>query len=141
MSNILNVVLLITAIIIVGGLVVLVMMITKNGERRLDVAKYRSAWLKVERILSKAEQSSYQLAILEGDKLLDKALRERGINGETMGQRMKNFQSRWSNANAVWGAHKLRNQIAHESDFQPGYDDARRALAGFKLGLKDVGAI
>jgi transposase len=56
-----------------------------------------------------------------------------------MGERMKN--STWSNADAVWQAHKLRNRIAHESDVTVSYDDARRALAGFKLGLKDLGAI
>ena len=75
------------------------------------------------------------------DKLLDHALKERGAKGETMGERMKTLQTTWSNANAVWGAHKLRNQVAHEPDVQLSYDLARRALASFKQALKDVGAI
>jgi hypothetical protein len=81
------------------------------------------------------------MTILNADKLLDLALKERGIKGETMGERMKNAKDTWKNANAVWGAHKLRNQIAHEADIRVGYDDTRRALAGFKQALKDVGAI
>ena len=56
-----------------------------------------------------------------------------------MGDRMKKVN--WSNADVVWGAHKLRNRIAHESDVKVNYDTARRALAGFKQGLKDMGAI
>lgn len=129
------------AIVIVGALVIGVIMVTKKSERHLDVQKFRSRWLKIEQVLVRDEPSSYLLAVLEADKLLDAALRERGIAGATMGERMKAFQTRWSNANVVWSAHKLRNQIAHESNFQPSYDDTRRALGGFKQGLKDVGAI
>jgi hypothetical protein len=58
-----------------------------------------------------------------------------------MGERMKAYQSKWSNANGVWGAHKLRNQVAHEHDVKISYDDTRRALAAYKRALKDVGAI
>jgi hypothetical protein len=79
--------------------------------------------------------------VLNADKLLDQALRERGVKGETMGERMKTARESWSNANGVWTAHKLRNQIAHESEVQVSYDDARRALANFKQALKDIGAI
>lgn len=58
-----------------------------------------------------------------------------------MADRMKQYQKSWSNANAVWSAHKLRNRIAHDTDVQVGYDDTRRALGAFKQALKDVGAI
>ena len=141
MNNFFNIIMLFTAIVIVGGLVLIVIMVTKKGEKQLNVAKYRSAWLTIEQSLRCDNVASYQLAILNADKLLDRALRERGITGQTMGERMKAFNARWSNANAVWSAHKLRNQIAHESDFTVNYDDSRRALAGFKRGLKDIGAI
>ena len=141
MNNFFNIIMLFTAIVIVGGLVLIVIMVTKKGEKQLNVAKYRSAWLTIEQSLRRDNVASYQLAILNADKLLDRALRERGITGQTMGERMKAFNARWSNANAVWSAHKLRNQIAHESDFTVNYDDSRRALAGFKRCLKDIGAI
>jgi len=51
------------------------------------------------------------------------------------------MQTKWSNANNVWTAHKLRNQIAHEPDVRLDYDGARRALTAFKQALKDIGAI
>lgn len=129
------------AIVVVGALVFAVILITKKGERHLDVNRFRSQWLKIEQVLQKEQPASYQLSVLEADKLLDAALRQRGINGQTMGERMKSYQSRWSDANAVWQAHKLRNRVAHETDVQVSYNDARQALEGFKRGLKDVGAI
>jgi hypothetical protein len=129
------------AILLIGALLLAVMTLTKKGGVRLDVDKYRSKWLAIENQLKRDEVSSFHLSVLNADKLLDQALRERGVKGETMGERMKTVKDTWTNANAVWTAHKLRNQIAHESDVQVSYDDARRALASFKQALKDVGAI
>lgn len=128
-------------VLVVGILLIVVITLTKRGPAPLDIEKYRKRWLTIEQELNKTEPSSYHLAILNADKLLDQALKERGVKGETMGERMKTAREIWSNANAVWYAHKLRNQIAHESDVKIGYDDARRALAAFKQALKDMGAI
>ncbi len=131
----------IVGVLVVGILLVAVIALTKKGATQLDVDKYRSKWMTIEGQLSRDNQSSCTLAVLNADKLLDQALRERGVKGQTMGERMKAAKDTWSSANAVWGAHKLRNQIAHESDHQVTYDDARRAIAGFKQALKDIGAI
>lgn len=128
-------------IVVIGVLLIVVIALTKKGPKQLDVEKYRMKWLAIETQLKRDEPSSYHLTVLNADKLLDQALRERNVRGETMGERMKTARDTWSNANAVWAAHKLRNQIAHESEVQVGYDDARRALAGFKQALKDLGAI
>jgi hypothetical protein len=128
-------------ILVIGILLIVVITLTKKSPGRLDVDKYRMRWLVIEKQLKREEQSSYHLTVLNADKLLDQALRERGVKGETMGERMKTAKETWSNANNIWSAHKLRNQIAHEADVQVSYDDARRALAGFKQALKDLGAI
>jgi hypothetical protein len=131
----------VVGVLVVGILLIVVIALTKKGPSQLDVDKYRMKWLAIEKQLVREQPASAHLAVLNADKLLDQALRERGVRGETMGERMKTAKDTWSNANAVWTAHKLRNQIAHESDIQVGYDDARRALAGFKQALKDIGAI
>jgi len=128
-------------VLIVAILVVVVMVLTKKGPAPLDVEKYRLRWLGIEKQLTRENSANLSMVVLEADKLLDQALRERGIKGETMGERMKIAKDTWSNANAVWTAHKLRNQIAHESGVVVGYDDARRALGAFKQALKDIGAI
>lgn len=128
-------------ILIIGILLIVVITLSRRGVATLDVEKYRSQWLGIESQLKRNEASSYHLAVLNADKLLDKALKERGYKGQTMGERMKAAKTVWSNANNVWGAHKLRNQIAHEHEVHVSYEDARRALAGFKQALKDVGAI
>lgn len=128
-------------ILVIGVLLIVVITITKKSPAQLDVEKYRLRWLAIEKQLKREDISSCHIAVLNADKLLDQALRERGVHGETMGERMKTAKDTWSNANNVWGAHKLRNQIAHEPDARISYEDARRALGAFKQALKDVGAI
>lgn len=141
MDQTLSLIFFFAAILIFGGLLFAVIALAKKGPRGLDVEKYRSRWLTIEQQLKRDEPSSYQLCVLNADKLLDQALQEKGVQGTTMGERMKSLQKTWSNANNVWTAHKLRNQIAHETNVQINYDLARRALIAFKQALRDVGAI
>lgn len=131
----------IVGVLIVGILLIAVIMLTKKGPAPLDVEKYRMRWLSIEKQLVRDQPASYHLVILNADKLLDHALKGRRVKGDTMGERMRTAKNSWSNANAVWTAHKLRNQVAHEADVHVSYDDARRALASFKQALKDIGAI
>lgn len=129
------------AVLICGGLLFAVIALARRGPAPLDVEKYRSRWLTIEQQLKRDEVSSYHMSIINADKLLDQALQEKGISGKTMAERMKQMQTKWSNANNVWSAHKLRNRIAHEDNIRIDYDGARRTLAAFKQALRDVGAI
>lgn len=130
-----------SAILIFGGLLFAVISMAKHSPRSLDVDKYRSRWMKIETTLSRKDENSYIVCVLEADKLLDQALREKGLSGKTMAERMKQCQGKWSNGNGVWAAHKLRNRLAHETDVRIDYERSRQALVAFKQGLKDVGAI
>ena len=128
-------------IVVVGCGILFIVTHGRGRGRQLDVDRYRTSWLTIEQQLIKGEEASSHLVILNADKLLDQALKQRGFNGDTMGERMKSAKSAWSNANNIWSAHKLRNRIAHETDVKVGYDIARRALSAYKQALKDVGAI
>lgn len=130
------------ALILVFGIAVFVILVSRGKSSSvLNVEKFRSSWLSIEQKLNKNEPSTFTVCILEADKLLDHALKQRGFKGETMGERMKSATPTWKDANVVWRAHKLRNQVAHEQDIQLRYDQTRGALACFKQGLKDLGAI
>lgn len=129
------------AIVIVGALLFAFINFTRKGMSHLDVDRYRSRWLTIEQSLVRDIPASAHLAILNADKLVDQALKDRGYGGQTMGERMKSAKQIWSNRNSIWEAHKLRNQVAHEPDIDISYESARRALAGFKQALKDLGAI
>ncbi len=132
---------LVVAIIAVGLLALIAIVLKGNSRHSFDKEEYQTRWLKVENSLKKDDPNSYAVAVMNGDKLLDKAMIEMGIGGKTMGERLKRVDGRLSDVNKVWYAHKIRNQIAHEPDFQLDYTAASRALASFKRALKDLGAI
>lgn len=132
-------VLLAAAVIIAIILVAIIHYFPQTG--KVDKEKYQCKWLEIEHKLQPGNADSQQLAILNADKLLDAALKETGSKGSTMGERMKARQGVWSNANAVWAAHKLRNQIAHEDHISISDETVRRALASFKRALKDLGVM
>lgn len=128
------------AVIIVAVVLFALITFSKRGGG-LDVDKYRVRWLAVEQSLIPDNEASHHLAVLNADKLVDQALRDKGFRGNTMGERLKSARDALPHRNDVWTAHKLRNQIAHEPDVRVSYDQARRALKGFKQALKDLGAI
>ena len=136
-----SVVLLIIAIIIIGVLVFVAISITGNKVYSFDKEEYQTDFLAIENSLTKENELSFNAAVVEADKLLDKALMEMGLPGKTMGERMKAAQNKFSSNNSVWYAHKMRNQIAHERNFKVDYNKAAHALKAYRQALKDLGAI
>jgi hypothetical protein len=91
--------------------------------------------------MSQGGGGSLRDAVSEADKLLDYALKHTGVRGETMGERLKNSGGRFSNLNAIWSAHKVRNALAHEAEFDLVPAQAHEAITNFERGLRDLGAL
>jgi hypothetical protein len=135
-----SLIILFAAIIVIGALLFGLITFGKRGST-LDIERYRVRWLAIEQSVQKGNEASYHLAIMNADKLVDNALREKGYKGQTMGDRLKSARGKLPHRNELWQAHKLRNKIAHETDVKVSYDQTRRALSSFKATLKDLGAI
>ena len=131
----------ILAIVIVAVFIFIAIGLTGKRGHKFNVEDYQSRFLAIENKLNKDNFATYALSVINSDKLLDKALIEMGVPGKTMGDRLKRVGSRFSNLDAVWRAHKLRNMIAHETDFDLSYKQVTNALAIYKQALKDLGAI
>lgn len=129
-------------ILIAGSALWILIDRSRGGSHRLDVDKYRSRWLAIESSLKKdSSVATWSLAVINADKLLDQALRERGYAGNIMSERMKSALNQWSRKDMVWRAHHLRNKIAHDDDMKLSIDQAKTALASFKRALRYIGAI
>lgn len=107
---------------------------------RLNRAWFAEQWTAVEAQFQDGK-AGQQLAVVNADKLLDKAMRDLRYKGQTMGERLKNHPKSFSNINAIWSAHKLRNRIAHESNLTVSTEEIKRALHDLKNGLRDLGAL
>jgi hypothetical protein len=131
---------LIVAIIVFG--VVLLSIIGLVNRRRpkvLDQRYFNERWKAAIKQLGSSD--TWALAVIDADKLLDEALRKTRVAGKTMGERMVSAQRSFSDNDAVWFAHKLRNRLVHETNVKLKESDVKEALQGFRLGLKDLGAL
>ncbi len=130
----------------IGFLLVLVFLVPTiaTSQRRakkssIDKQFVSSEWTKIEAMADKPD-STARYAVIEADKLLDYALKQRGYPGETMGERLKSADKDFSYLDDVWQAHKMRNKLVHESEYQADQRLVKRALSQFKTALKDMGA-
>jgi hypothetical protein len=136
-----NVLIFLGAIIFLGLVLFLLISLSRRRSGRLNQQKYRVEWLKLENSLDKKNLMTYQMAVMTADKLLDQAMKESGLSGETMADRLKAAKSKFSDVNKVWAAHKLRNRIVHETDVKITTITAKKALHIYKKSLKELGAI
>lgn len=131
----------IVAVLIMAVLVFVAILLTGKRSYTFNKEAYQARFLEIENKLKQDNPASFMVTIINGDKLLDKAMMEMGVAGKTMGDRLKKCGDRFTNLNAVWRAHKLRNALAHETDLEVSYKQAHNALAIYKQALKDLGAI
>ncbi len=119
--------------IILGGLLLvaaalMVFVFFVRGRRRLSA----SATARIRSLMEKADRASDPvLRIMEYDKVLDQLLLELGFHGTT-GEKLKKGGARFSNTQALWKCHKLRNIVAHEHGAAASTSDAdffKRVLA------------
>ena len=109
-------------------------------QSNLSRKQAQESWRRIEEQFYSGGESDLKVAILEADKLLNDALREAGIMGIQLGDRLKKTTtSQVPNLNELWQAHKLRNQIAHEPNFKMKRDLAERALGIYETALKNLG--
>lgn len=100
------------------------------------------AWKKITNYLNSTNPSDWKLAILEADTLLDSMILGMGYKGENLGERLKTIEpSDFNTLNEAWEAHKVRNQIAHESSFELSHKEAVRVLTLFEKVFKEFGYI
>lgn len=140
--------------LIVGGLFVLlafgaVIMFAKKVRRFIAARKFdsydreamHSRWEEIERMLDDHGEMQLKIAIFEADKLLDHALRSLSFPGNTLGERLRFAAYKYPKIRHVWWAHKVRNQLAHESSYHLDRAVARKAIRSFRRALEILGAV
>jgi len=134
-------VLVILVVVLVAGWLLLLMVSRRQILSESERMKVREMWGNVELLMADEREASWVKAVFEADKILDYALTARNISGANLGERLKNGKSLFSNVQAAWDAHKLRNQLAHQVDVQLARYEAERAVRFFKDSLRQIKAL
>ena len=109
-----------------------------------DMQEISRKWTEIEQIIALGKPSNFKTAILEADKLLDHILKLYGYKGQTMGERMKAIpRQKYSKEffDNMWQAHKLRNEMVHNLNYEVQHFEASEAIAKFKKVLGDLKAL
>ena len=124
-------------VVVVLGVKRLVRVIRRPELDGTNPEKIRRAWQQIEQTSGQGIMGS-KLALIEADKLLDTVLRAMYMPGETLADRLKSARYKYPNINKVWWAHKLRNQLVHDTTFEITSGQVRSALNDYKNALKTL---
>ncbi len=123
-------------ILIVGAILLAV---RKLKLRRNQPQRFREKWLNIQRLC--ASKETWILAVINADKLLDNALKEKHIKGRSMGERLVSAQRRFKDNDSVWYAHNLAKKLLNDSDLSIREAEAKKSLLGVRQALGDLGIL
>lgn len=104
--------------------------------------KYDARWKEVREHLTSFREAEWKFAIIEADKIAEVALEEAGFPGETIGERMTLIsRDQLVSIQDLWEAHKLRNIIAHDPNYQVTYGEVRGAIERYEKALRELGVL
>ena len=90
-------------------------------------------WGTVVKHIESESPNDWKQAILEADIMLDDLLTNMGYRGESIGEKLKRVDpAHFETLNDAWEAHKIRNDIAHQSQYSLNQIDARRVIQQYR---------
>ncbi len=100
-----------------------------------------SRWEEIMQHIESIREGEWKFAIIEADKLVDDQLKNL-FAGETMGERLMNIdKTQLLSIDGLWEAHKVRNRLAHESNYFLRHAEAVRAIRLYEQTLKELGVL
>jgi len=83
----------------------------------------------IEGLLGSQNEIELKHAVMEADKVVDYAFRSYGYAGDTFADRLRSAEKYLDRYvyQSLWEGHKVRNQIAHETESRMSKDELKRA--------------
>ncbi len=98
-------------------------------------------WTDIMTHIDSIHEGEWKFAVIEADSLVDNVLKNY-FPGASMGDRLMNIdKTKLLTLDDLWEAHKIRNRLAHDSNYFLRHAEALRAIRLFESTLKELGAI
>lgn len=129
----------IVGLFVVAAIIVLLIYRLRSHNRKLNTAKFTAKWQDAQKFLSSKE--TWQLAVINADKLLDEALKKKRYKGKSTGERLVAAQRDLSDNDGVWFGHKLSKKLLQDEISKLRKRDVQDAMIGIRQALRDLGAL
>jgi len=92
-----------------------------------------SRWQEILDKVNSTEETSWKIAIMDAEILLEEVLIEQGYNGAGVAERLKQVGPEFKDViQYAWEGHKVRNSVAHDAAFRLSQKEARRAVSVYE---------
>ncbi|PJE50549.1 MAG: hypothetical protein COV29_04040 [Candidatus Yanofskybacteria bacterium CG10_big_fil_rev_8_21_14_0_10_36_16] len=103
---------------------------------------YDARWKEIKKHAESFNVAEWKFAVVEGDKLVHDTLKKAGFGTGSMGDILESTShDQLPEIGNLWDAHKLRNLLVHDSDYELTHNQALAAINVFERVLKELGAI
>lgn len=109
-----------------------------------DRENAQERWRWVEDQLSLGKPNNLKLAIIESDKIVDEVLKSLYPDEKELVRRLKLAQVKFSDRQAyddLWYAHKVRNIVVHELNYDLPTFEAKNVLQMYRRAIEVLGAL
>lgn len=129
---------LLVAIVIIALLLWRVVNSTKRRLTERVRQDIRAKWKHIQALVDEDNEHSWTKAIMEADKLLNYTLEQFHVQGNSIGERLKNSRNLFRHVDVAWRAHRVRNELAHDMDRRMNQGEARQVLGWFESALRQL---
>jgi len=108
--------------------------------RPFGVNRTFKQWVKISKRLEPGKAEDYKMSLIEADSLLDDVLKRMGFKGENMKERLEQAAAAktLSDIENIQKAHKLRNNIVHDPDYNLSLDKTKETLQAYEKAFRDL---
>jgi len=96
--------------------------------------------LEINKKITSKSPSDWKIAIIEADKAIDMALEKKGFQGTSLGEKLKQMvpADLPEVYEELWEAHKIRNRIVHEPEFEISQGEARKLVGIYERVIRKL---
>ncbi len=121
-------------VFIIVDVLIVVYVVYRRSRKKMSkrvINEIRNSWKDIIR------QKDKRHAVMDADKLLDHTLGHMGYTG-SLGAKLKKAPNLFKDINGVWSAHKIRNNIAHQMNYEVSEKVYKNSMLAFKQAFTDL---
>ncbi len=105
-------------------------------------AELLEKWIQIRNKYDSGSVDNSKVAIIQADALVDMILKNAGLEGKHMADRLMNIdRSELRSLEDIWTSHKIRNNVVHTDGFELSADLSDKAMRGYERFLKELNII